>query len=215
MFLYQYKTTMVLQGAAAVHASNLPDEAYYTANKSAICKTIFNESKFGIRFAPVLFEAIKKTHPTLPYMMRSRYTGSDLIYKKLVDIPPNLVLIKQDSKYCFDLFARMGKCTELAVYYKEVCDEIINPIFNRFHYFSPTMSLVIFIGLICQMGESYSSSIYKIVWKHLAKNNYPCADLKKSIQALPAFDNVMYDDECQVWGRGSAPSDGFRVHPMN
>jgi hypothetical protein len=192
---------MVLQGAAAVHASNLPDEHYYIANKDSICKTIFTESKFGIRFAPVLFEAIRKTHPTLPYMMRSRYSFSDQIYQKLLDIPPNLVLVKQDSKYCFDLFARMGKCQELAVYYKEVCDEIINPVFNRFHYFSPTMSMVIFIGLICQMGESYSSSIYKLVWKHLVKNNYPYNELKKSMQSISSFEIAMFDDECKVWNK--------------
>jgi hypothetical protein len=61
------------------------------------------------------------------------------------------------------------------------------------------MSVTIFIGLLCLLGETYSNQLYGLVWKHFIKNNYPRNIMIKISKALSITDALMIKDELAVW----------------
>lgn len=190
---------MILIGEGKIHADNLPDAFYYTANRIAIIKSLFIDTSHGIRFTPVILETIKKSHKTLSYILRNQYKNADAIYQKVIAISDDAVLNREESRFCFSIIKRLQECPELPAYYKDVCDNIITPVFKRFGYYSPTMTFVIFIGLICFMGETYSSQYYGLVWKHFVKDGYPHAKVLEGMSLLDAHEKMMVRDETNTW----------------
>lgn len=188
---------MILIGEGKTHADNLPDATYYLNNKQFIERTLFIDTSHGIRFTPVVLETIKKSHKTLAYILRNQYSNADELFKTVIDVPRDE--LKNDSGYCFDIFERITAYTHLLPYYRDVCEYIIFPVFKRFGYYSPTMTVAIFVGLLCMLGETYSSQYYGLVWKHFIKRNYPHFQIVKMIKNLAEFDKQMITDEMRVW----------------
>lgn len=189
---------MILTGEGKTHADNLPGHIYYQMNERGIRNTLFKETKFGIRFTPVVLETINKTHKTLPYILRNQYTLATEVFNTVVDIPKTFTNVQQSS-YCFDIYSRLNKFAGIAEYYIEVYKYLIEPVFRRFGYYSPVMSVVLFIGLICIMGEKYSSQCYSLVWKHFIKNGYPSNVILALAQAIGNDLYMMVHDELDTW----------------
>jgi len=192
---------MILTGEGKLHADNLPDASYYSSNRHAISRTLFSQTSFGLRFTPVILETIKKSHKTLPYILRNQYFGAHDMYKELLDIPKDIAIARNDKEYCYDFFQRIASYESMQPYYKEVFDSLIHPIFRRFGYYSPSMGITVFIGLICILGETYSSQYYGLVWKHFIRDSYPKNVLLNVAYALGESVHLMVRDELDTWDR--------------
>jgi hypothetical protein len=131
---------MILIGEGKNHADNLPDCSYYHNNAPAIAKTLFVDTCFGIRFTPVIFETIKKSHKTLPYLLRNTFANAEQVFKKVIDIPKGIVIENCESTFCFDVYSRLAVCDELAEFYEDVCDKLIYPVYERDNFYRPVMS---------------------------------------------------------------------------
>lgn len=188
---------MILIGEGKIHADNLPDETYYYLNKTSIALHLFTETCYGIRFAPVILETIKKTHKILAYILRNQYKNSDKIFTLLLSF--DSLACVNEVRYAHALFQRMSQCPELLEYYKDVDQFLIQPSFKRFGYFSPTMSIVIFIGLLCFLGETYANESYGLVWKHFVKDSYPEQNILMACRELGPYTYNMVADEMQTW----------------
>lgn len=190
---------MILVGEGKTHADNLPDAFYYSANRVSIIQTLFEETSYGIRFTPVILETIKKSHKTLSYILRNQYKHADAIYQHVIGMTDDVMYKQTESQFCFSIYKRMCECPELPAYYKEVCDNLITPVFKRYGYYSPTMSIVIFIGLMCFLGETYCSQYYGLAWKHFIKDGYPKAKVMEAMAQLDANEKTMIRDEMNTW----------------
>lgn len=194
---------MILTGEGKEHADNLPDASYYTNKRSDISKYLFTETCFGVRFTPVILETIKKSHKTLPYILRNQYSNADEIYQCLINIPKEVTIEGGESAYCFHLYSRLKNCpsNSLQKYFEDVCESLIFPVFKRFGYYSPTMTVILFVGLLCHVGEHYNNQLYGLVWKHFVRNSYPAADITKCVMQLSQLDKDMVRDELEAWER--------------
>ena len=116
-----------------------------------------------------------------------------------MNIPKEHVLNNNENAYCFGLFERISNCPEIREYYGDVFMYIIQPIFKRFGYYSPTMAMSLFFGLLCLMGEFYCNSHYGLVWKHFVRDSYPRHKIVMSMKQFLEDDKVMVRDELNTW----------------
>lgn len=190
---------MILIGEGKVHADNLPDARYYDTNRVAIMKSLFYDTSFGIRFAPIILETIKKSHKTLSYILRNQFKMSNEVYRDIIEMSADSVLKRTESQFCFAIYTRMQQCEHLKGYYDEVTRALIIPVFERFGYYSPTMCFVVFIGLMCFMGETYSNQVYGLVWKHLIRDGYPADTIIQTSYQVDDLEKRMIADEIHAW----------------
>jgi hypothetical protein len=192
---------MILTGEGKLHADNLPSYEYYCLNKTNIKQHLFCETRFGLRFAPVILETIKKTHKTLPYILRNQYTTAKEVYSSVIDIPKHVMIANSDSAYCFHIFNRMSTCPILAAYFQDVFRYLIDPVYKRFGYFSPVMTVVLLMGLLCIVGDAYANQKYALVWKHFIKDGYPMDIVKAVAKNLSTEIYEMVCDEFSTWNQ--------------
>jgi hypothetical protein len=136
-------------------------------------RSIYTETEYGLRFLPFVLETIKKSHTTLPYILRQQYADSQLIFECALKVPPSVATGNIES-YCFDFWARLATHTTPA-YFHAVTKYLIIPPLKKFGYFSPTMIVILFSALVLHLGETYEHASYGLVWKTFVKRKYPHA----------------------------------------
>jgi hypothetical protein len=186
-----YRPQMIFVGREKAIVDQIISGAYNnnTANGLELnLKPIFTETFYGIRFAPFVFETIKRTHKTLGYALRQQFPGAKEIFEVL--LKPDINSLQNNiSGYCFGVWDRIRTCDKtyaanIALYYKHVRNTIIIPIFQKFGYYSPTMLIVVFIDLLLLMGELYVHDAYALVFKHFVKDRYPIQLIQHMVVCL-------------------------------
>lgn len=173
---------------------------WYATKASDLQSMLFPETKYGMRFLPFVLETIKKSHPTLPYILRQQYREADSVFIQVLRLPSHIARDQEES-FCNSIFDRL-RHPSVQQYYQDVCKFLIHPFFKRFAYFSPYMSVCLFVGLMCYLGENYESQYYGLVWKHFSRghNAYNVQRLRHLLDAAAdSTETRMIEDELMVW----------------
>lgn len=181
--------------------NDIHNEGCYVSVRQHLVKGVFPETKYGIRFLPFVLETIKKSHTTLPYILRQQYRNAHSVYAAVLKIPQELKDKRDIENYCSDIWKRVQGLGALSDYFEDVAQYLIAPVFKKFGYFSPSMMINIFVGLLLHLGEAYESQFYGLVWKHHVKQCYAHANINGLLSSLGNIPIVaMVTDEQRVWG---------------
>lgn len=204
---------MILVGYSGSIAKALLDtnkcDEFYKENHQVICDVLFNETRFGIRFHEVVFETLKRFHASIAYILRKQYQYSDEIYFNLINACDKETPECQ-SLYAFGLLNRLEVIRQghdlwhkMHDYFNSIYVNLIVPVLKKFGYFSPMMVAYLFIGLLCHLGNEYSSSYYNLLYKHILtnKNNeYGHETIARAIQGfVPSTLKLLTIDEQNTW----------------
>lgn len=125
---------------------------YFTKNKASLQNSLFKDAYFGFKFWSLLTDNIKRTHTTLAYILRKQYRNVDAVYEHLRDY------INKESTPSIQGLQKhvaLGDPNVYSNYYEDVNKYIILPVMKRFSLYSPFMSFVIFMDILCVMVDSY------------------------------------------------------------
>lgn len=184
---------MIFEPLSSKFALNLID-ANLDSNKlinihkndgEVIKRTLFTESFYLSRFIDMLSENIRKSHTTLPYILRTQYRNSNTVFDILANCTDTNTAIYA-----------INKEQKIAEYFQDVHNYIIMPVLKRHGVYSFNIVYLLFINLVFHMAADYISKDYKkLVFSlqdEIYKNNY---DIVWINDAFKTFMN----EELQVW----------------
>jgi len=115
----------------------------YKTEKDAMQRVMFKDSFYVLRFVEILTECIKKTHPTLPYILRNQYDNAVEVFVSLKGLDIDAIIDAIKSNPLFENF------------YRDTLKYIISPLLKRHGLYSPNIVFMMMIDLYMYMLSDY------------------------------------------------------------
>lgn len=113
----------------------------YELERDAMNRVMFKDSFYVLRFVEILTECIKKTHPTLPYILRNQYRNANCLF-----------LSAKEAK---NAVAHLSSLEHFVPFYRDVLKHIMSPLLKRHGLYSPNVLYMMVIDLYMFMLSDY------------------------------------------------------------
>lgn len=161
----------------------------YDKEKEAMRRVMFKDSFYLVRFAEILTECLKKTHHTLPYILRNQYRNAGTIYAATATCPAQAVV------------SSLSSMPEFEHYYRDVVKYIIAPLLKRHGLYSPNIVYMIMMDLYMYMLSDYNGYHLRDIARVFLQS-YVTDQTPENIDAimwLPCTTRQMMKEELAVW----------------
>jgi hypothetical protein len=161
----------------------------YCREKDAMQKVMFKDSFYILRFVEIFSECIKKTHNTLPYILRNQYKNAEVVFKIIQNV--------EDEKK----ISTISHVQTFGEYYRDVVVYIISPLLKRHGVYSPNIVYMIMIDLYMHMLGEYFGCHLRDRGREFLRS-YVMTQTHKDIDDITWMSQPMKEmmkDELDVW----------------
>lgn len=163
----------------------------YESEKGAMMSVMFKDSFYMLRFIEIFGDNIKKTHITLPHILKNQYRNAKNIYDKVTAFKSDYASIKY----------AINTNQEFSDYYRDVLTYIILPFCKRHSIYSPNMVYILMMDLYFHMLSVHIGYTVKDANRAFLRNytNEQTAVLIDEIVWLSPTVKDMMKEELLIW----------------